>query len=91
MIVNAIFFVFINLSLFLVLAFADSLLFRSHFQPFTDVLRKMFGSLTQKVSEFFEGTADYTDGTDEHPLGEEPSVRSRRVARSSTSLINAAL
>src|SRR5437899_2867497 len=30
-----------------------------------------------------------TDDTDEHPLGEEPSVRSRRVARSSTShLIN---
>src|SRR5947209_18771444 len=34
------------------------------FLAFTDVLRKIFGSLTRKVGNLFEATADYTDGTD---------------------------
>jgi hypothetical protein len=49
MIVNAIFFVFISLSLFLVLAFIEPSSLRTHFRPFTDVLRKILRSLTHKI------------------------------------------
>jgi hypothetical protein len=52
MIVNAIFFVFISLSLVLVLAFIEPSSLRTHFRPFTDVLRKILRSLTRKVSQF---------------------------------------
>jgi hypothetical protein len=45
---------------FLVLVFFDSSLLRSHFWPFTQVLRKIWPGVTRKVGK----TADDTDGTD---------------------------
>jgi hypothetical protein len=39
-----------------VLAFVDSLLLSCHFWPFTEVLRKIFGSLTREVVEFLKTT-----------------------------------
>jgi len=41
------------------LAFFDSSLLSCHFRLFTEVLRKVFGSLTQEVWEFFGETPDY--------------------------------
>src|SRR6266581_1585849 len=38
---------------FLVLAFIDCSSLRNHFRPFTDVLRKIFESLTRKVWIFY--------------------------------------
>jgi len=45
-----------NLHFLFVLAFVDSLLLRTHFWPFTDVLCKIFGSLTREVREFLKTT-----------------------------------
>ena len=41
------------------MAFFDSSLLSCHFRLFTEVLRKVFGSLTQEVWEFFGETPDY--------------------------------
>jgi len=41
---------------------------RSHFQPFTDVLREIWPAVTQKV---WKTTADDADSTDERPLSEK--------------------
>ena len=49
--VNFVFIVVVSfcLSFFLVLALLDFSLLRTHFWPFTDVLRKIFASLTREV------------------------------------------
>ena len=51
--------VFFSFFPFLVLAFFDSSLLRSHFWPFTEVLRKIWLGVTRKVGK----TADDTDVT----------------------------
>jgi hypothetical protein len=48
--VNFVFILVVSFCLSLVdLAFGDSSLLRTHFWPFTEVLRKIFGSLTREV------------------------------------------
>jgi len=46
------------------LAFFDFSLLSYHFWPFTEVLRKIFGSLTWEGWEFLEDTTDSADVTD---------------------------
>jgi hypothetical protein len=58
---------------FLVLALFDSSLLSSHFWPFTDVLRKFFGSLTRKLyfeqPAFAEATAGRQRMSRMQPMG----------------------
>jgi len=49
---------------FVVMAFFGFSLLSCHFWPFTGVLRKIFGSLTRKVSETFEDATDYPPSPD---------------------------
>ncbi len=46
------------------MAFFGFSLLSCHFWPFTGVLRKIFGSLTRKVSETFEDATDYPPSPD---------------------------
>jgi hypothetical protein len=61
---------------FLVLAFHDFSSLRSHFWPFTDVLRKIFESLTGKVWGFSNAT-DCADATDKPRVENEEKRRER--------------
>src|SRR6266436_4520640 len=59
--------VFFSFFPFLVLAFFDSSLLRSHFWPFTEVLRKIWLGVTRKVGQTADDKDD-TDVTDERLL-----------------------
>ena len=65
LLVNMMFGFFINYFYFLVLAFFDSSLLRSHFWPFTPVLRRILRFITRKVGK----TTDDTDITNRFLVG----------------------